>query len=151
MKYELVFILSPKLAEADAKKEVEELQSKFKEFGATIEREDFWGKRKLAYEINHLSHGYYHLVVFEAENDVPGKIERQLNIEKNVIRSMIVAYEGESTVTEPGQKKTADEDKIVSPKKEKSAPAKKEKSSKDDKKEDEGEIEEKLNKILDKM
>lgn len=142
MKYELVFILSPKLSEADAKKEASELQKKFETMGAKIEREDFWGKRKLAYEIDYLSHGYYYLVVFESESDVPSKIEAQLNIEKNVIRSMVVAYEGESQMTDNQEaKKTEPEEKIVA-KKEKSAEKKEVK---------EGEIDEKLDQILDKM
>ena len=57
------------------------LVNKFKtliEQNGTIESFNEWGKRKLAYEINFKSEGYYVLMNFTAEANVPAEIERQM-------------------------------------------------------------------------
>lgn len=115
MKYELVFLLSPKLSEDDAKKEVKVLQGKMEKKGATIVREDFWGRRKLAYEIRHMSHAYYVLVIFEAEGNDANEISLMLNIEKEVLRHLVINYEGETQVSLKEEEK---DDKLVPQKKE---------------------------------
>lgn len=163
MKYELVFLLSPKLSEEDAKKEAKTLQEKMEKKGATIERDDFWGRRKLAYEIKHLAHAYYVLVIFEAENNAANEIGAMFNIEKEVLRHLIIAYEGETTVSLKEEEK--DEEKIVPQKEEvasKKAPEKKEVAKKKEKKKEEAtdekkedvkpeELDQKLDEILDKI
>ena len=47
------------------------------------------GKRKLAYEINYLSEGYYVLVKFTCGPDFPAELDRVLGITDGVIRSLI--------------------------------------------------------------
>lgn len=167
MKYELVFLLSPKLSEEEAKKEAAALQEKMEQKGAKVEREDFWGRRKLAYEIKHLSHAYYVLVIFEAEDSVSNDINAMFNIEKEVIRHIIVKYEGETNVS---LKEDDSEEKLVPQKKEEAEPKKEEKEEKapakkeekkeekkveskkeDDKKEDSEESSEDLDKKLDEI
>lgn len=93
MKYELVYILSPKLTEEEAQKAVADLKAKITEKGAAVIREDFWGKRKLAYQIRHLDHGYYVLTVFEAAGESLAAINRVLQVEKLILRSLIVIYQ----------------------------------------------------------
>ena len=48
-----------------------------------------WGKRKLAYEINDETEGYYVLYTFESKPDFPAELERVMNITDGVLRSMI--------------------------------------------------------------
>lgn len=65
-------------------------------FKALIERhgevESFneWGKRKLAYPINDLTEGYYVLVNYKAETSFVAELERQFNINEDVMRSMTI-------------------------------------------------------------
>ena len=47
------------------------------------------GKRKLAYEINYISEGYYVLVKFVSGPEFPAELDRILGITEGVIRSMI--------------------------------------------------------------
>ena len=47
------------------------------------------GKRKLAYEINYISEGYYVLVKFTSAPEFPAELDRILGITEGVIRSMI--------------------------------------------------------------
>ena len=53
--YELMTIFRPEMAEADVQKEVERVESALTERGAEITNSDFWGKRRFAYEIDHLN------------------------------------------------------------------------------------------------
>ena len=53
--YELMTIFRPEMAEADVQKEVERVESALTERGAEITLSDFWGKRRFAYEIDHLN------------------------------------------------------------------------------------------------
>ena len=50
---------------------------------------DEWGKRKLAYEINYLTEGYYVLVKFTSGPEFPAELDRVLGITDGVIRSLV--------------------------------------------------------------
>ena len=62
-------------------------------FGGTVTNVDEWGKRKLAYEIQKMTEGYYYFVHFEAEPTVPGEVEQRIRIMDNVLRYLCVKQE----------------------------------------------------------
>ncbi len=71
---------------------VKALEEKFKGMMAaagTVESVDEWGKRKLAYEIDDQTEGYYVLYTFTATPDFPAELDRVLKITEGVMRSMI--------------------------------------------------------------
>ncbi len=87
--YESMVVFSTKAGE----EAVNALVAKFKdmiEASATLTNVEEWGKRKLAYEINYESEGYYVLYTFEAKPDFPAEFERVLNITDGVLRSMVI-------------------------------------------------------------
>ena len=87
--YESMVVFSTKAGE----EAVAALVAKFKdmiEANATLTGVEEWGKRKLAYEINYESEGYYVLYTFEAKPDFPAEFERVLNITDGVLRSMVI-------------------------------------------------------------
>ena len=49
-----------------------------------------WGKRRFEYPINDKNEGYYTVVTFKAQSDFPTELERLLNIDESVMRSMAV-------------------------------------------------------------
>ena len=55
-----------------------------------VESFNEWGKRKLAYPINDLTEGYYVLVNYKAETSFVAELERQFNINEDVMRSMTI-------------------------------------------------------------
>ena len=59
------------------------------EQNGTIDEMDEWGKRKLAYEINYLTEGYYVLVKFTSGPEFPAELDRVLGITDGVIRSLV--------------------------------------------------------------
>lgn len=48
------------------------------------------GKRRFEYPINDKNEGYYTVVTFKAQSDFPTELERLLNIDESVMRSMVV-------------------------------------------------------------
>ena len=87
-KYECMYVLSPKLTE----EETAAIVAKFKalvEANGTLEELEEMGKRKLAYEINYISEGYYVLVKFTSGPEFPAELDRVLGITDGVMRSLI--------------------------------------------------------------
>ena len=60
------------------------------EINGEVEKVDTWGNKKLAYQIAKFSEGFYVLVNFKASADLPKELDRNLKINENVIRHMIV-------------------------------------------------------------
>ena len=89
-KYETVAVFSVKAGEEKAKELVEKFKALI-EANGTMEAVDEWGVRKLAYEINYETDGYYVLYTYEAGVDFPAELDRVFNITDGVLRSLIVA------------------------------------------------------------
>jgi len=61
--------------------------------GGELTRVESWGKRKLAYEIDHQTEGYYYFVRFRGKNELLTELGRQLRIDESVLRHLIVKDE----------------------------------------------------------
>lgn len=92
-KYELALVLSPNLEEEALTAEKDSVKALIERFGGTVENVDDWGKRRLAYEIQKLTEGYYSFITFSAEPTAPAEIESRMRIKENVLRYLIVAQE----------------------------------------------------------
>lgn len=92
--YELLFVLDPAL-DGDKKDElVETVKSIINEAGEVGEA-DVWGERRLAYTINNRTTGYYVVLPFKAEPELPKELDRRLKINENVMRHIIVCEDEE--------------------------------------------------------
>jgi small subunit ribosomal protein S6 len=58
--------------------------------GGTVEKHDPWGRRKLAYEIDHKSEGTYHLLLFSSDPETLDELSRVLKITDGVMRHIAV-------------------------------------------------------------
>ena len=87
-KYELMYIINPNLSEEETAAVVEKFKALVEQNGTLDEMEEM-GKRKLAYEINYISEGYYVLVKFTSAPDFPAELDRILGITDGVMRSLI--------------------------------------------------------------
>ena len=90
--YETIFIIDATLDEET----VTALKDKFTtliEQNGELESVDEWGKRRLAYEIQKMTEGFYYFVHFEAESTVPGEVEQRIRIMDNVLRYLCVRQE----------------------------------------------------------
>lgn len=87
-KYELMYIISPKLSEEETAAIVEKFKALVEQHGTLDEMEEM-GKRRLAYDIDYISEGYYVLVKFTSSPEFPQELDRILGITDGVIRSLI--------------------------------------------------------------
>ena len=87
-KYELMYIINPNLSEEETAAVVEKFKALVEQNG-TLEEMEEMGKRKLAYEINYISEGYYVLVKFTSGPDFPADLDRVLGITDGILRSLI--------------------------------------------------------------
>ena len=87
-KYELMYIINPNLTEEETAAIVEKFKALVEQHGTLDEMEEM-GKRKLAYEINYISEGYYVLVKFTSGPEFPAELDRILGITDGVLRSLI--------------------------------------------------------------
>ena len=85
-KYETVFILTPVLSDDQMKETVEKFKSVLTDNGATIENEENWGLRKLAYPIENKNTGFYTLIELEGEPTIVAKLETAFRRDEKVIR-----------------------------------------------------------------
>ena len=90
--YESMFVVSVADGEEAAKATV----SKFTELiaaNAEVISIDDWGKRRMAYPIQDMNEGYYTVVTFKSAGDFPAEMERLMNIDETVLRSMVLRLE----------------------------------------------------------
>ena len=87
--YELLFITDVtngiEAAEATANKFVARVEKNGEIIDVTT-----WGKRRLEYPINDKNEGFYTIVTFRAPAEYPHELERRLNIDESVMRSLII-------------------------------------------------------------
>ncbi|NLC78324.1 MAG: 30S ribosomal protein S6 [Ruminococcaceae bacterium] len=87
--YETIMVLNTKLDEEATKALIEKF-TKLIEANGKIETVDEWGKRRLAYEIEDETEGYYVLVNFTSEGEFIKELDRIYKITDGVLRSIIV-------------------------------------------------------------
>ena len=61
--------------------------------GGELTKLETWGKRRLAYEIEDHFEGHYFFYRFRGNNGVLGELGRQMRIDEDIIRHMIVVEE----------------------------------------------------------
>jgi small subunit ribosomal protein S6 len=100
--YEILLMLDPELPE----KRQEEIVKRAREL---VERakgkwiaHNVWGRRRLAYEIDHKGEGAYHLLNFDAEPETLEELSRILRITDGVMRHLAVRrIEGTASAPPP--------------------------------------------------
>ena len=91
--YELLFIVSNKFAEDEVKPIVEEIRNIIANNEGNVTYEEYWGKKELAYPIQHFNHGYYALYEFDSAGEKMAKIDKDLRMNKKVLRHQIIVKE----------------------------------------------------------
>ncbi|RSX50995.1 30S ribosomal protein S6 [Bifidobacterium goeldii] len=89
-KYELMFIADPELDERGLKKLTEQYLELVTKEGGSVEGVDYWGRRKLAYEIDGKTEGNYVVATYAAEPATSAELDRVLNLNESVVRTKII-------------------------------------------------------------
>lgn len=99
--YELLYIVANQYTEEEAKNIQAKVNAMLEKNGAILGYQENMGKKKLAYPINHIAHGYYFLVEFELEDGTKLKdINENLRLDKEILRAQIVIKKEKTTEAE---------------------------------------------------
>ena len=90
--YELMMIHRHDLDEPEVRSLVSDVAASIGSSG-TVSTSDFWGKRRFAYEIDHMNEGYYSVVEFQGEPGLVAEIDRVLSLTDSVVRHKIMRRE----------------------------------------------------------
>ena len=88
--YEELFIVKPDAPDEEVDALVEQLRSQLVALGATVDKVDKWGKRRLAYKVDKYREGTYVLFQFSAEPQHVMEFERRLRVADLVLKFLTV-------------------------------------------------------------
>ena len=88
--YDLMLVLSSSAEEDARAKVLSDVETQITAAGGTLERQDDWHNRPLAYEINHQAEGEYHLLQFTGPTSLLEPLGYNLRINDIVLRHRII-------------------------------------------------------------
>ena len=86
--YEILLLLDPDLDDDRQGEVIARARELVESGGGTWDLHDAWGRRKLAYEIDHKGEGSYHLLHFTCDAGTLDEVSRVLRIDDGVMRHM---------------------------------------------------------------
>ncbi len=92
--YELMYIARPDLDDEGLQGAADSVGQLITGAGGTVVRTANWGRRRLAYEVDHLRDGHYMLLHIRLDGERVRDIERALAIHETVFRHLLVVREG---------------------------------------------------------
>ena len=92
--YELMYIARPDLDDEGLQGAADSVEQLITAAGGTVLRTTNWGRRRLAYEVDHLRDGHYMLLHIRLDGERVRDIERALAIHETVFRHLLVVREG---------------------------------------------------------
>lgn len=106
-KYEVVYIIDPAVEEEARKELIAKYNALITDNGGSVDKVEEWGKRRLAYAIDYKTEGYYVLVNFQAESELPKELERNLQISDSIIRYQVIRLLEKKASVKPRPVRTA--------------------------------------------
>lgn len=88
--YDLLLLLSNDAPEEQRGRVLSLVESAISGAGGSIERDDNWGRRPMAYQIRHQPEAEYHLLQFRAPGSLIEELSHTLNITDGVLRFRII-------------------------------------------------------------
>jgi len=88
--YEIMLLLDPELPEAQGDAVIQRIRDNVEAAQGTWDGHVPWGRRRLAYEIDHKQEAVYHLLLFTTTPESLAEITRVLKITDGVVRHLAV-------------------------------------------------------------
>jgi small subunit ribosomal protein S6 len=116
-RYELMLLLRPDLEDDKLQSAVEKVTRAIVNAGGSLSKVSPWGKRRLAYPIQHLREASYFLIHFDVEPSAVREIERGLLISEEILRHLVTVIEdrgpaGEEIEAVPPADRGAEDDSV---------------------------------------
>jgi small subunit ribosomal protein S6 len=89
--YDLIFICRPDTPEADIDKLITTIEHSIAEKGATVDKLEKWGRKRMAYRVHKLREGFYvYFSLRSSQGDLIKELERRLKVNDSVIKYLTV-------------------------------------------------------------
>ncbi len=125
--YECITIIDASLTDEAITEATEKIKGIITNGGGEIMKTDPWGRRKLSYEINRHSRGFYLLLLYHAPSDVNKKLETLFKVYDPIVKNMIVRLEKKQAASAlkalEDEKKALEDEKNKALEEAKNAPA----------------------------
>ena len=92
--YEGLFVLDPNLSEAELTKLQAQIAEQVTKWGGTIDRQQPWGKRRLAYRVKHRRDGHYLFMLFQIKTAAISPLELWCSLNDQILRRLVVRSTG---------------------------------------------------------
>ncbi|MFC2024402.1 30S ribosomal protein S6 [Chloroflexota bacterium] len=92
--YELLLIISPEVVDEALEAQLEKINQMVGERGGTVTYTDQWGKRKLAYPVEHFLEGNYVLLGLKFDPTQCEGLEARLRISEQILRVLLIKVGG---------------------------------------------------------
>jgi small subunit ribosomal protein S6 len=99
-RYETIFIASPTLTDEQAEELVRYFEGIIAEQGGELLKTEKWGRKKLAYEVQKFSEGYYVLFNMNAGRNLIAELERRFRNHDSVIKYISVRMDKQAKAAE---------------------------------------------------
>ena len=91
--YEVMYVIDAALEDSARTELINRFSDLVVKNGGEVDRVDEWGKRRLAYAIQYKTEGYYVLVTFNANPELPRELERNMRNDERLMRYMVTRKE----------------------------------------------------------
>jgi small subunit ribosomal protein S6 len=88
--YEVMLIVDPRLEDSSIQQAVDRYLGVVRDRGGEVGKVDHWGRRKFAFEMDHLHEGYYVVAEMNAEPQAMDELGRVLRLADELVRHKIV-------------------------------------------------------------
>lgn len=92
--YELVYIIKPDLEEEAVESKIESISQYITGNNGVVSDVEKWGRKKLAYSINHSLEGHYVLTRFKISPTRCQELEASLKISEDILRHLLLKGSG---------------------------------------------------------
>ena len=99
-RYELMLLFRPDLEDDKLQAAVEKVTRAIVNAGGALTKVSPWGKRRLAYEIQHFRDASYFLIHFDIAPSAVREIERGLLISEEILRHLVIVLEDRGPASE---------------------------------------------------
>lgn len=89
-RYEIMFIVPNQYTEDEAKTIIGRVEKMLTDASGVITYSEYWGKKKMAYEIKHNAYGYYQIYQFDLLGKDLAKIDNDLRLSHEILRHQIL-------------------------------------------------------------
>lgn len=91
--YETIFVLDPSLDDHTIQEEIKKVEELIFNHKGKIIKTEKWGMKRFAYPIRKKPQGYYTLIYFEGDGNIPTELERIYKLNESCLRYLTVVSE----------------------------------------------------------